>query len=456
MTVSWALEMAGHAEDRPLTIVAREIVLRFAVGATRPQELPALQAFAQALERQAPLGEVDAALRELSYAGYLRGAIVVLASAIERHARADWALCLARELMDALDPETGIRLAQAVLALPEVDADRENLGSCFVQANRLLGDAMLERNDPHAALRHFEAVLAVDVDDRRALRGWAAATRILEQRGVAAEHRSHGLALLGGLEDLDLGMGLGVERYELGRPLGRGRHAVVYQAFDRKVGRDVAIKRLVEAQTRRGLPQRALQARFFAEAKTLARVRSPYVVALYDVAPAHKFIALELCRGGNLRVALRRGLVGPDDMPRIGAQLHAALAAVHVAGAVHRDVKPANILVREARRNSPIALADFGLAIDPSPHTADARAGTLRYLAPELRSHSARATPASDRYAAGVVLLELALAPSPLPEAFDRLDGPGDPDPWIPRDLPELWRARFLRLLSPSSEDRTW
>src|SRR5690606_21180338 len=173
--------------------------------------------------RQAPVAEVDATLRELSYAGYLRGAIVVLASAIERHGRADWALCLARELMDALDPEMGIRLAQAVLALPEVDADREELGSSFVQANRLLGDAMLDRNDPHAALRHFEAVLAVDVDDRRALRGWAAATRVLEQRGVAAEPRSHGLALLGGLEEPDLGIGLGVERYQLGRPLGRGR-----------------------------------------------------------------------------------------------------------------------------------------------------------------------------------------------------------------------------------------
>src|SRR5690606_13298881 len=176
-------------------------------------------------------------------------------------------LTLARELMDALDPDAGIQLAQAVLALPEVDADRHQLGSSFVVANRLLGDIMLERNDPHAALRHFEAVLSVDVDDRRALRGWATATRALEQRGIVMEHRSHGLALLDGLDEVDFASGLGVDRYELGRPLGRGRHAVVYQAFDRHVGRDVAVKRLIEGESRRGLPRRAFEARFFAEAR---------------------------------------------------------------------------------------------------------------------------------------------------------------------------------------------
>ena len=148
------------------------------------------------------------------------------------------------------------------------------------------------------------------------------------------------------------------------RPLGRGRHAVVYQAFDRRVGREVAIKRLV-ADTRDDAARgeaRVLGARFFAEARTLARVRSPHVVALLDVQPTHRFIALSLCRGGNLRVAMRRRLLGPDDLPRVGAELQAALRAVHAAGAVHRDIKPANILVREAREGSPIALADFGLA----------------------------------------------------------------------------------------------
>src|SRR5690606_16595674 len=139
---------------------------------------------------------------------------------------------------------------------------------------------------------------------------------------------------LEGLDATELVAGLGVDRYELGRPLGRGRHAVVYQAYDRRVGRDVAIKRLVGD----GSDGRLVGARFFAEARTLARVRSPHVIALLDVQPAHRFVALGLCRGGNLRVALRKRLLGPADLPRVGHQITAALRAVHAAGAVHRDI----------------------------------------------------------------------------------------------------------------------
>jgi serine/threonine protein kinase len=182
------------------------------------------------------------------------------------------------------------------------------------------------------------------------------------------------------------------------------------------------------------------------------------VVALLDVQPKQRFIALELCRGGNLRLAIRRGLVGPEDMDRIGRQLRQALRAVHAIGAVHRDVKPANILVREAKRGSTIALADFGLAVGADPQSKTGRAGTLRYLAPELRaaSASARATPASDRFSAGVVLLELAQAPTPLGEAFDRIDAEFDPSSLVPDELPGEWTQRLRRLLAPDPEARTW
>jgi len=460
VTAQWALDMLGQVDDMPLSAVAAEIVLRFSEGSTRPTEYSGLDTFAATLqdERQ-PLVDIERQLRALSHDGYLRGSVVLLAAAVERTRRPALALMLSRELMDALDPELGVRLAQAVLAMPEVDRERAMQGGAFMAANRLLGDALLERNDPHGAIRHFEAVLAIDVDDRRALRGWSTATRTLERRGVEVEHRSRGLALLDGLDELEVAAGFGVDRYELGRPLGRGRHAVVYQAFDRHVGRDVAIKRLIDTDGPRGpeaTSKRALQARFFSEARTLGRVRSPYVVALYDVAPQQRFIALELCRGGNLRLAMRRGFVGPDDLPRIGAQLRAALEAVHAAGAVHRDVKPANLLVREARRRSSVALADFGLAIDPAPTASGARAGTLRYLAPELRTRAQRPSPAADLYAAGVVLLELAMSPSPLPDAFDRLEGPADPASLLPSELDEVWRARLARLLSTAPEERQW
>jgi len=486
VSVAWALELAGDVDDLPLHGVLDDVVTRFADGAARPDELPELRRFATALQAGTPLPALEAQLRALSHAGYLRGTLVVLASELRRPsdptgsgsatgssatARPELALVLARELLDALDPGLGVRLCRAVLAEPHVQASDRRPDGAFVAGNLLLGDALLEGGDPGAALRHFEAVLSVDVDHGRALRGFREAVRALEARGVAAEHRSRGLALLDGLDELELRHAFGSERYELGRPLGRGRHAVVYEAWDRQVGRAVAIKRLLQPEARKGdVPERVIEARFFAEARTLARVRSPFVVALYDVQPRHRFIALELCRGGNLRLCLRRGLVTAADVPRIGEELRAALAAVHAAGAVHRDVKPANILVRGRHPGAPVALADFGLAVGHDPRRTATNAGTLRYLSPELRRapeqhpvsdseparRGARATPASDLFSAGVVLLELAFAPQPLPEPLDRIDADFDARQLVPDTLPAAWQHTLRSLLSPDPEARSW
>jgi len=457
MSVSWALQMGGADEaTSPLHEAASEVVANFADGASTPDEHPLLGQFADALMRGVPMSALRADLAQLNHEGYLRGAIVAMAVALQRHGRPDVALALGRELMDAIDLALGVRLCRAVLALDDVDQHRHQPGSTFVAANRIVGEALLEGGDPGTALRHFEAVLSVDVDDPRALRGWSEATRSLERRGVAVEHRTRGLSLLEGLDELELEEGLAGERYEVQRPLGRGRHAVVYQAFDRHVGRDVAIKRLLDPSARTSAaPARVVEARFFAEANTLATVRSPFVVALLDAQPSKRFIALELCRGGNLRLALRRGLVDVSDLPRIGEQLGAALKAVHAAGAVHRDVKPANILVRAARRGSTIALGDFGLAVGPSKASASGRGGTLRYLAPELRTKDAPAAAAhSDRFSAGAVLLELALGS--LPDAFDHVDGTFDAPSFVPDDLPGTWSQRLRSLLAADPEARTW
>lgn len=456
--------------DSPLAAAATAILRRFGEGATSPDDLPELHRFVDDLEAQASLATLDADLRELSLAGYLRGAVVAIADHLSRHPRLDLALRLASELLDALEPELGFELARAILAVPfelnqaaaplQARAERFELE---ISTNLMLGEHLLERGDIERALRHFEAVLAIDVDHARARRGWSTCARELERRGQSTEHRSRGLSLLDGLEALELAGGVGLERYELGRPLGRGRHAVVYEAYDRRVGRSVAIKRLLGDEGRRdGIPARVVEARFFAEAETLARIRSPHVVALLDVQPRHRFVALELCRGGNLRLAMRRGLLTPAEIPAVTRQLELALRAVHEAGAVHRDVKPANILVREARAGSPIALADFGLAIGNEPHSpagivspgAAVRAGTLRYLAPEIKA-GGKATPASDRYAAGVVLLELAIAPAPLPGEFDRLDPGFDPRTLLPELLADPIEL-IERLLSPDPAARVW
>jgi tRNA A-37 threonylcarbamoyl transferase component Bud32 len=455
--------------ESPLAAAATAILRKFGEGATTPDELPELRRFVDDLEAQVPLSTLDARLRELSLAGYLRGAVVAIADHLARHPRLDLALRLASELLDALEPELGVELARAILAAPlEQQADsvspqaRAERFELEISTNLMLGEHLLEGGDIERALRQFEAVLAIDVDHARALRGWSSCARELERRGQSTEHRSRGLSLLDGLEALELAGGVGLERYELGRPLGRGRHAVVYEAYDRRVGRSVAIKRLLGDEGRRdGIPARVVEARFFAEAETLARIRSPHVVALLDVQPRHRFVALELCRGGNLRLAMRRGLLTPTELPAVTAQLELALRAVHEAGAVHRDVKPANILVREARAGSPIALADFGLAIGNEPRGQASggavRAGTLRYLAPEIKA-GAKATPASDLYAAGVVLLELAIAPASLPGEFDRLDPSFDARTLLPELLSHGGEPVSLleRLLSPDPSARHW
>jgi serine/threonine protein kinase len=140
--------------------------------------------------------------------------------------------------------------------------------------------------------------------------------------------------------------------------------------------------------------------------------------------------------------------------------LQSALRAVHAAGAVHRDIKPANILVREAREGSPIALADFGLAQGERGRAG--HAGTLRYLAPELRSAATGAAPtrhvasaASDIFSAGVVLLELALAPATLPAPFDHVSGDFDAAGLVPEGLPDGWTARLQRMLAADPGQRS-
>ncbi|KIG18232.1 putative serine/threonine-protein kinase pknL [Enhygromyxa salina] len=465
------------ALDTPLASATSAILRRFGEGATTPDELPELQLLVDELEAKQPLPLIDARLRALSHAGYLRGAVLAIADHLARHPRLDLALRLASELLDALDPELGVALARAILAVPDdgthdgrpdsrrARAERFELE---ISTNLMLAEHLLERGDVSGAQRHFEAVLAIDVDHARGLRGWSSCVRELERRGLSTEHRSRGLSLLDGLEELELAGGIGLDRYELGRPLGRGRHAVVYEAYDRRVGRSVAIKRLLGDDARRdGVPARVVEARFFAEAQTLAKVRSPHVVALLDVQPRHRFVALELCRGGNLRLAMRKQLLTPADLPTVAEQLRLALRAVHAAGAVHRDVKPANILVREARPGAPVALADFGLAIGGEPRAEpqaaarnpSVRAGTLRYLAPEIKQ-GIQASPASDLYAAGVVVLELAITPAPLPADFDRVDPNFDPRPLLDELLPEQlrapWKGLLERLLSPNPAERTW
>ncbi|HEX4703891.1 MAG TPA: protein kinase [Pseudonocardiaceae bacterium] len=190
-------------------------------------------------------------------------------------------------------------------------------------------------------------------------------------------------------------------RYALGERLGHGAMAEVFRALDLRLNRQVAVK-LFAAEL-----DPLDRSRGFGEARALARVSAPGLVAIYDVSVAanRPFLVMELVDGPSLRDRLESGPLSPAETARLGAPLADALAHVHARGIVHRDVKPSNILLGQ---DGTPRLADFGIALlagDPRRTAADEIIGTPAYLSPEQISEDT-VGPAADIYALGLVLLE--------------------------------------------------
>src|SRR5207244_11973374 len=190
-------------------------------------------------------------------------------------------------------------------------------------------------------------------------------------------------------------------RYRLYRRIGEGATSTVWLGHDENLDRQVAIK-VLHAHL---LADDAARQRLEREARTAARLNHPNVVAVYDVLVTDDLAAavLEYVPGDGLDYRIRRtGPLPADVAARIGAELAAGLAAAHAEGILHRDVKPANVLLGEDGR---ARLADFGIAqaLDESGATlteAGNVVGTLRYMAPE-RLEGKDPTPASDVWGLG-------------------------------------------------------
>jgi eukaryotic-like serine/threonine-protein kinase len=210
-------------------------------------------------------------------------------------------------------------------------------------------------------------------------------------------------------------------RYRIRGRVARGGMATVYTATDERLERTVAVKIIHPTQAPEARARLAgFVARFTDEAKTIARLTHPNVVAVYDQGThaGLPYLVMEYVRGRTLRdVLTERRRLNPDEALAIAEQMLAAIAAAHRAGLVHRDVKPENVLVAEAPTGGPanlvdsvVKVADFGLAraVEASAEEENGNQlmATVAYVAPELVTEG-RADPRTDVYSAGIVLFEM-------------------------------------------------
>jgi len=201
-------------------------------------------------------------------------------------------------------------------------------------------------------------------------------------------------------------------RYILEEPIGHGGMGIVWRAHDRVLNRKVAVKEVM-LPAAMGDDDAAAYQRTLREAQTVARLNHPNIVTVHDVAEedGRLWIVMELIPSGSLdqRIAAY-GPLTPLRTARLGQQLLSALAAVHAAGVLHRDVKPNNVLIAVGDSGDGLeeraVLTDFGIAQaegDVRMTQANVVMGSAGYTSPErLAGHDA--TPASDLWSLGATL----------------------------------------------------
>ena len=238
-------------------------------------------------------------------------------------------------------------------------------------------------------------------------------------------------------------------RYRLDQRIAVGGMGDVWAARDELLGRQIALKLLHPNLA----ADDGFRLRFRAEAKAAARLSHPGIVAVYDYGedPDAAYLAMELVDGEPLSAVIRRqGRLGAAETMSLVAQTAEALAAAHAEGLVHRDVKPANLLLRPDGR---VKVTDFGIvrAADTSTVTRDGTVfGTVAYMSPE-QVRGERATAASDIYSLGVVAYECLSGSRPyqagesIAVALAHLH---DPVPPLPADVPVGVRRLVLRMLA--------
>jgi serine/threonine protein kinase len=244
---------------------------------------------------------------------------------------------------------------------------------------------------------------------------------------------------------------------ELEREIGRGGMAAVFLAFDPALQRRVAVKALLPEFAE----DPAMAERFVREARTVAALQHPHVVSIFGVRAGRgaQAIVMEFVEGRSLDVVLaERGRMHLGVSALVLSQVAAGLLHAHERGVVHRDVKPANVILD---RDGRAVVSDFGIARRhgmPRITGTGRVVGTLAYMSPEQRT-GLEATPAADQYAFGVMAFELLTGRLPfLGSAAEINTAHLVDDPPTPRSLrPEIPLAvenMVLRMLAKEPKDR--
>jgi serine/threonine-protein kinase len=248
-------------------------------------------------------------------------------------------------------------------------------------------------------------------------------------------------------------------RYELLGELGRGAMGVVYRARDPIIDRVVALKTIDSGRS--GEAAASFTERFFQEARSAGRLNHPNIVTIYDAGDAggQAYIAMEFLEGTGLREMLDEQ--APLSIARaveIAGQVARGLAYAHEHGVVHRDVKPANIIILRNRRPK---ITDFGIArLGEADVLAGSRAGSPKYMSPEQIRGDGALDGRSDIFSLGAVLYEMLTGRQPFggAEVVDIMrtvlqDHPRPPSAHNARVPPEL-DALVLRMLAKRPDER--